>query len=356
MIKLLKKSLCILLVTVLIVTIDIPTFARADMVASGFEEESVFQEISKKSIITINGKEYNADQFMDRVISCTRVTEISDERDVNSHKITEESSCLDIEQLFGDQYMALKESYESAVDNDSPRISSNEIQSLLYAASLNYDNGLRFNLEAQTGSDWYTRYENSGIYYLIARIIYGENSYRTADNTQNIYLKYNRQGVGWEIINRLLEDECRERFGYNYLFSVQGTENPSFYSVLTKPYAFTSLNSDNATSAISIDNVAYQEAFWISSCMHVCNTYEEWNAVVPRPAGITYQCYNRGVLNANSAPANGWANVVFPGWNTDYSGQSNYSAFPYYEYIFYYNVMFSQTGETLYMLIKEDYY
>lgn len=347
--KILKKCFGVLLVASLIIGLDTSTMAKAEMLS--LQSESAFQEMNRESIITINGKDYNAEQFMDRVISCTKVSETFDGRSDNSLNAAGESCWLDMEELFGDQYEVLKEAYETRNDTNSPRISVHEIQTLIYAASLNYDNGLRFNLEAQTGDNWYTRYENSGIYYLIARIIYGENTYCNVSDTQNNYLKYNRQGVGWEIINRYLEDEYRYNNNKTLFFS--NTAVPSFYSVLTKNYAFTSINAQ-AAAAVTTTNVAYQEAFWIASCIYVCETFEEWNAVVPRPTGITHQCYNRGALNSNSAPNSSWSDVVFPGWSTNYAGQSNYSAFPFYDGIFRYNVMFSYASENLY--IKSIYY
>lgn len=136
-------------------------------------------------------------------------------------------------------------------------------------------------------------------------------------------------------------------------YSASGTTVPTFYTILTRNQAFTSINA-HASDAMDADNVAYQEAFWIASCMSVCETFEEWDAIVPRPAGVTHQCYNRGALSSSSKPQSTWSDVVFPGWYTDYAGASNYSAFPYYNSISKFNVLFSYPSENLY--IKSVYY
>lgn len=158
---------------------------------------------------------------------------------------------------------------------------------------------------------------------------------------------YNRQGIGWVILNRYLEDHYRSGNGLKMYFS-EG-DALSFYSVLTKKSAFTTLNGKTAKGYISANNVAYAEAFWIASCMRVCNNFQEWNDVVPRPEGITSQCYFRGALSSASAPNAAWKNVVFPGFATDYAGKGNYAEFQYYDIISRFNIMFSDSRESLYV-------
>lgn len=211
------------------------------------------------------------------------------------------SSCnVDMKKLFGDQYNELKASYDSGASQNSARLTSNEIYDLTYAASQFYETGINYYLSAGSGSNWYTSYTGTKMY-----------------------------------------------------FSASGTTVPSFYTILTKSQAFTSINA-NAKNAMDASNVAYQEAFWIASCMYVCDTFERFNAIVPRPTGVSHQCYNRGALSSGSKPKSTWSHVVFPGWSTDYTGAGNYSAFPYYSNISRFNVLFSYPSENLY--IKSVYY
>lgn len=258
---------------------------------------------------------------------------------------------VDMEKLFGNQYNELMLAYESDASNLS-RLTGNDIYYLTYAASQFYETGINYYLSAVSGSDWYTSYTGTKMYYLIARIIYGENGYTSPDTNMEKYLKYNRQGIGWEILNRFLEDDYRYNHNKNLFFSASGTSVPSFYTILTKNQAFTSINS-HAKDAMDTGDIAYQEAFWIASCMYVCDTFEEWNAIVPRPVGVTHQCYNRSVTSS-SKPQSTWSNVVFPGCATDYTGASDYSTFPYYNSISWFDVLFSYPSENLY--IKSVYY
>lgn len=267
------------------------------------------------------------------------------------------SGCIvDMNELFGDQYDTLALAYENDETTTSARLTSNEIYDLTYAAAQYYANGIDYYTGKGEGDSWYTAYSGGKEYYLIARIIYGENAAAPeGDPTLETYLRYNRQGVGWEILNRYLEDEYRYSIGKGLFYSATGTTVPSFYSVLTKSSAFTSLNGNEAKSEIfPSKNVAYQEAFYIAACMKVCDNFEEWNAIVPRPTGVTHQCYNRGSLGANSKPASNWSDVIFPGWSTDYTGASNYSKFAYYSQINSFNVLFSYPSEDLW--IKKVYY
>lgn len=150
------------------------------------------------------------------------------------------------------------------------------------------------------------------------------------------------------ILNRYLEDLYRYDNGLTLYFSNRNSV-PSFYSVLTKNSAFTSINGNNAKAYISTGNVVYQEAFWIASCMKVCSNFEEWNAIVPRPTGVTSQCYNRGALSSTSAPNSAWKNVIFPGFETDYTGRGNYAGFTHYNIISKFNILFSYSSENLYI-------
>lgn len=296
--------------------------------------------------IRYNGNCYDAETAM----YCNRTGSYYDP---GNNEVLGSSCSLDMEELFGDQYSALTQAYENGVSENSARISSDEIYYLIYAASQNYENGINSFLSAGEGDTWYTDYSGSKVYYLIARIIYGENGYSGTDSTMSTYLKYNRQGVGWEILNRYLEDSYRYDNGKSLFYSASGTTTPSFYSILTKNLAFTSING-HAKDEMNAENTAYQEAFWIASCIKVCNNFEKWNAVVPRPAGVTYQCYNRGGLSSSSKPQSTWSNVVFPGWSTNYAGATGYSAFTYYNSISRFNVLFSYSSENLY--IKSVYY
>ena len=299
----------------------------------------------------LNSMRYNGDCYdVETGIYCMRTGSYYDPED---NAVLGSSCNVDMKKLFGDQYNELKASYDSSISRNSARLTSNEIYNLTYAASQFYETGINYYLSAGSGSNWYSSYTGTKMYYLVARIIYGENGYTSTDINMKNYLKYNRQGVGWEILNRFLEDSYRYNNGKSLFFSASGTTVPSFYTILTKSQAFTSINA-NAKNAMDASNVAYQEAFWIASCMYVCDTFEEFNAIVPRPIGVSHQCYNRGALSSSSKPQSTWSHVVFPGWSTDYTGASNYSAFPYYSNISRFNVLFSYPSENLY--IKSVYY
>ncbi len=264
-----------------------------------------------------------------------------------NNKVIGSGCTVDMERLFGNQYSTLVAAYDRGTETKSSRLTSNQIYDLTYAASRYYQDGLNYYLEAGTGENWYTNYQDGKVYYLIARIIYGENTYYDNSNTvKHSYLKYNRQGVGWEIMNRYLEDCLRYNKGRTLCFSASGVTQPSLYGILTKNMAFTSINNE-ANNAMDANNKAYQEAFWIAACIKVCDTFEEWNAIVPRPAGVTSQCYNKGSLTSTSVPNSTWCNVVFPGWNTDYTGANNYSAFAYYSNIGQFNILHSYASENL---------
>lgn len=259
---------------------------------------------------------------------------------------------VDMEELFGDRYQALDAAFRAGNLVEGARISSNDVYQLIYAASQYYEQGLRYYTEdySSYGDSWYSNFSGGKEYYLVARIIYGENTYTSSDSTMETYLKYNRQGIGWEILNRYLEDDYRYKNGRTLFFSDKSsTTAPSFYSVLTKKSAFTSIGGSNAKGYISTANAAYQEAFWVASCMKVCSNFEQWNAVVPRPTGITSQCYNRGTLSSTSAPNSAWKNVIFPGFATDYTGKKNYAEFTYYSSISKFNILFSYSTESLYI-------
>ena len=268
------------------------------------------------------------------------------------HSVIGAEYYVDLEELFGEQYQALDAAYRAGKLEEGARISSNDVYQLIYAASQYYEQGLRYYTEdySSYGDSWYSNFSGGKEYYLVARIIYGENTYTSSDTTMGMYLKYNRQGIGWEILNRYLEDDYRYKNGRTLFFSDKSsTTVPSFYSVLTKNLAFTSIGGSNAKGYISTANTAYQEAFWIVSCMKVCSNFEQWNAVVPRPTGVTSQCYNRGALSSNSAPNSAWKNVIFPGFTTDYAGKKNYANFVYYGSISKFNIIFSYSTESLFI-------
>ena len=83
---------------------------------------------------------------------------------------------------------------------------------------------------------------------------------------------------------------------------------------------------------MSTGNEAYQEAFWGVSCLYVCNgDFEKMDAVVPRPAGVSWQCYNKGNLNTYSAPNSRWQNVYFPGTEFDYTGAYDYGSYGWFD-------------------------
>jgi hypothetical protein len=68
------------------------------------------------------------------------------------------------------------------------------------------------------------------------------------------------------------------------------TSTPNLYSILTKSGAFASLNSRNAKDKIiPSKNEAYREAFMLACLINVCGSFEEYDTIVPRPAGVTYQ-------------------------------------------------------------------
>lgn len=278
--------------------------------------------------------------------------------DTRTNDIVGDTCQVNMKGLFGDKFDTLSE-MKNFSQISSSSISPSEQQALLSAAAYIYSNSLNsFGTSyINSGSSWYTSFSNSTMHYLLAtRIIYAENTYcNSGDSTMDIYLEYNREGIAWEITNRLLEDKYRYSNGYNQYFSVNTTPatSPSFYTVLTKPSAFTSINSNDAKGAISSSNRAFQEALWLACCMNVCNNFDQWNAVVPRPIGITSQCYNRGALSSSSSPGSNWNKVVFPGWSNDYTGMSSYSGFVYFSNISKFNIVFGQ-NESLF--INSIYY
>lgn len=266
------------------------------------------------------------------------------------NKVVGDDYYIDKQELFGDQYQALDTAFRTGYKENGMRISSKDVNYLLYAASQYYEDGLGFYNEdySEYKDTWYTHFSGGKEYYLAARIIYAENTHKEGDAAKKDYLKYNRQGEGWVIINRYLEDDFRYKNGRSLFFSDKNsTTVPSFYSVLTKPSAFTTINGNDAKGYISTANKAYQEAFWVASCMRVCSNFEEWNAVVPRPTGVTSQCFFKGKLSSASAPNSEWKNVIFPGFATDYTGKVNYKEFTYYNDINEFNILFSHSTENL---------
>lgn len=306
----------------------------------------------------LNSLRYNGDCFdVETNIYCEKTGSYYDPE---NNAVLGADCDVDMEKLFGDQYNELKAAYDSGASRNSARLTGFEVSNLFYAATDFYRNGINYNLSPGNGSDWYTSY-NTGMkmYYLAARIIFAENGNKNEEDTNmEKYLRYNREGVGWVILNHFLEDDYRYRNGKNLRFSASGTTEPSIYSVLTKDQAFTSISiNGHAKDKMDPNHVAYREAFWIASCMYVCNTFEEYNAVVARPAGITYQCNFRGALSSGSKPQSTWSHVVFPGWSTDYADANNYSAFPYYSNISWFNVFFHYKAETSKNLfIMSEYY
>lgn len=258
---------------------------------------------------------------------------------------------LDVNELYGDLYDEISERYNSS---DISMVSSNDIYQLTYAASQYYENGLHYYTQAYSGNAWYTNLSGGKSPYLMARIIYAENTYVNGNTNMNNWLKYNRQGVAWTIINRFYEASYRYNRGdYSLKFSNSGSQ-PTYYSVITYNSQYSSLSSVNAKGAQNTANVAYQQAFWAASCAKVCNNFEQIDAVYPQPTGISSQCYMAGMLSTNSVPSSSWCRVAFPGDSHNYSNSTNYSAFPYYNNIGYFNVFFSYSSETMY--IESAYY
>ena len=270
--------------------------------------------------------------------------------DTKINKVVGNDCYVNIKKLFGDKYDTLNTKHNASNTISSLSITSTEIQQLLFAASQYYSNTLNENTSAYSGTTWYTNFNSSSMYYkLAARIIYAENTYTSTDSTMNTFLRYNRQGIAWEITNRLLEDEYRYNNGKTRMFS--STTVPNLYAVLTYNGAFSSLSSTIAKGAMDSSNVVYQQAFWLACCIKVCYNFDQWNAIVARPDGVTSQCYNKGALTSSSSPYYKWRHVVFPGWSTDYTDASSYSAFTYYSSITKFNILHSYKTayETLYI-------
>lgn len=268
------------------------------------------------------------------------------------NKVVGADCYVDKQELFGDKYQALDAAFRTGYKENGMRTPSVDVYNLTYAAVQYYEGGLGYYTGGydQNDTSWYTNFSSGNQYYLVARIIYAENKNLSNDSIMELYLNYNRQGVGWEIINRYLEDDYRYKNGKTLYFSNRSqTTVPSFYSVLTKSSAFTSLTGSTAKGPMDSSDKAYQEAFWIASCIRVCSNFQEWDAVVPRPTGVTSQCYNRGGLTDKSKPDTGWKNVVFPGYTTDYTGEADYSTFKYSKNISLFNVLFSYKTEKLFI-------
>lgn len=309
----------------------------------------------------LNSLRYNGDCFdVETNIYCEKTGSYYDPE---NNEVLGAACNLDMKKLFGDQYNKLKAAYDRGASRNSAGLTDDDIYYLISSAGYFYENGINNYTSAGNGSNWYTSYNTeTKMYYLAARIIFAENGNKDGDINMKKYFKYNRQGVGWVILNHFLEDDYRYHYNQNHddkkplRFSASGTTQPSIYSVLTKDNAFTSISIyGHAKDEMKPSNVAYQEAFWIASCMYVCNTFEEYNAVVPRPDGITYQCNFRGVLDSNSFPDPKWSHVVFPGDKTDYTGANNYSAFEYFSNISKFNVFFHFKIETDLCIISEYY-
>ncbi len=257
-----------------------------------------------------------------------------------------EETSLNMKKLWGDRYEELQDKYPDGLSSfDQGQVRGT--LDLSYAAANAYQTGLPYYTGAYSGSEWYTSFSGSNYYYLLARIVYAEQSLTSSDSGRATALRNNRQGIGWVIINRFYEDNYRYNHNKGLTFCL--TSVPSYYAVLTKDGAFGSLNSTNAKSAKSTANVAYQQAFWVAACVSVSNSFNDINSVLYHPTGVTYQCYNKGGLSSNSHPASNWNNVYFPGYSTNYTGANNYSAFPYYQYIDNYNVLHSYSTETIYI-------
>lgn len=182
-------------------------------------------------------------------------------------------------------------------------------------------------------SNWYTYFSLSNMYFLCARIIYGENTYYLSDDLAylNDYLKMNRQAEAWIIVNRILEDRLRLENNQPVRFSTSGTTNPTVYTVLTKFGTdgipeFGAINNQ-AKGRMDSSNIAYQEALWLACCIHIGQNFDEWNRLIPRCSTTTYQCYNKGNLHTKTPNAD-WKIAYIPGWNTDYDYQTDFSAFP----------------------------
>ena len=275
---------------------------------------------------------------------------------------------LDIEKLFGDKYEELTRKYSGRGFQKSKDsfggTKSVDVYALSYQASQYYQNEISLYLDGYTSNDWYTNFTGNKMYHLMARIIYAENPYWFPTNnsdpnysymvTRNAYLMRNRYGVGWEIINRYYEDLYRYDHNYTKMFS--SATIPTYYSILTYSGAFASLNHINAKGAKSASDEAYQEAFWIACAARVCDTFEEIDAVLYRPTGVTYQCYNKGNLNSNSSPYYKWEKVFFPGFSDDYTDASSYSGFTYYDYIYYFNILHAYKSQYENLFIKSVYY
>lgn len=221
----------------------------------------------------LNSLRYNGDCFdVETNIYCEKTGSYYDPE---NNEVLGADCDVDMNKLFGDQYDELRAAYDRGVSRNSARLTGFEISNLFYAATDFYRNGINYYKSAGEGDDWYTSY-NTGMkmYYLAARIIFAENGYTSEDTNMEKYLRYNREGVGWVILNHFLEDDYRYHYNQNHndkkplRFSASGTTQPSIYSVLTKDMAFTSINN-GAKKAMDPNNVAYQEAFWIASCMYV---------------------------------------------------------------------------------------
>lgn len=281
--------------------------------------------------------------------------------DTKADELVGDKCYVDMEGLFGDQYETLSnQESQSSTDDEMNKASLFSIPSplqseLIYAATKRYEDALGTDGDSllSEGSTWYTKYSSSDMHFkLAARIIYGENTNKGSGSSEIQYLKYNRQGIAWVITNRLLEDKYRKSHSQATCFSSSST--PSLYSVLTYSGAFASLGSRNAKGAMDSNSIAYQQALLLACYISVCSNFDEYDAVVPRPTGVTYQCYNKGALTSSSSPVSTWSNVRFPGDSTNYTGKSNYTAFPFYSAIGKFNVLHSYSSESL--KIQSAYY
>ncbi|SES61875.1 hypothetical protein, partial [[Clostridium] polysaccharolyticum] len=195
--------------------------------------------------------------------------------DPKKNKIVDDTCYVDMEGLFGDQYERL--SREKSTEADKKKVSPLSLpgtleSQLLYAATKKYNAALSTNVDAYKGDTWYTDFSSPAMHYkLAARIIYAENTNTNNNANMKTYLHYNRQGIAWVIINRLLEDKYRKMKGQTCTFS--STSTPNLYSILTKSGAFASLTSGNAKDKINFKNEAYREAFMLACLINVCGSF-----------------------------------------------------------------------------------
>jgi YD repeat-containing protein len=285
---------------------------------------------SDNPIITINGSNYNAQEFMDRVLEYTQTSNPIDTMQTeNGSKIkfdynqkrqrTKKLSGKGTTSYIYDSFDNLKS--EILPDSNSVEYSYTLMDGIETPKSITYQNNTYLYI-----------YDANGIIsglldksnQVICEYVYDKNS-----STKFIYkikgekkIKHKEDSGGYFIgcVNSL-------RYDGKYYDSETGmfcTNTGGYYDTTTNKI----VGDDSHLDMKGLFGDQYDA---LSAVNNPENTISSFS-ISP---GITSQCYNKGALSSTSSPNSKWRYVVFPGSSTDYTGASNYSAFTYFFHLKY---------------------